>query len=99
LYICSHDEKLSIRNIAWLLPLPFLGEVVNFLHLRKSLNSSIYFTLNSFDSNFNYVKAQISVLVPLHTLSAFLICFRLEMKNYPQFCFCVIMAVSVLSIN
>ena len=64
-----------------------------------SFNSSIYFTFISFDSNFNCVKVQISVLVPLHTLSAFQICFRFEKINYPQFCLCVIMAVSVLSIN
>jgi hypothetical protein len=75
----------------------FRGEVVNFLHVPLSFNSSIYFTFISFDSNFNYMKAQISVFVPLHTLSALLICFRFEMKNYPQLCFCVIMALYVLS--
>ena len=48
----------------------FRGEVVNFLHLFLSFNSSIEFTFISFDSNFNCVRAQISVLVPLHTLSA-----------------------------
>jgi len=44
-------------------------------------NSSIYFTLESFDSNFNYMKAQIPVLVPSHTLSAFLILSKFEMKK------------------
>jgi len=29
----------------------------------------------------------------LHTLSAFLIFLKFEMKNYPQFCLCIIMAV------
>ena len=77
----------------------FLGEVFNFLHAPLSSNSSIYFTSISFDSNFNYEKAQISVLVPLHTSSAFLICFRYEMKNFRDLCFCIIMALSVLSIK
>jgi hypothetical protein len=40
-----------------------------------SSNSSIDCSFAAFDSNFNYVKAQISVLVPLHTLTAFLIFF------------------------
>jgi hypothetical protein len=60
----------------------FRGEVVNFLHVLLSFNSSIYFTFTAFDSNFNCVKAQISVLVPLHTLSAILMFFIFEMKNY-----------------
>ena len=59
----------------------------------------ICFTFTTLNSNFIQVKAQIFVLVPLHTLSAFLIFFIFEMKNYPQFCPCVIIAVSVLSIN
>jgi hypothetical protein len=77
----------------------FFGEFVNFLHVLLSFNSSIYFSFISFDSNFSYVKAQMSVLVPLHTLSAFLICLGFAIKNYPHFCLCSIMAVSVLSIN
>jgi len=77
----------------------FLGVVVNFLHVLLCFNISSYFTFTAFNSNFNHLKPQMSVLVPLRTSSAFLICFGFEMKNYPQFCFCVIMAVSVLSIN
>ena len=46
-----------------------------------SFKCSISFTSVSFDSNFSYVKAQISVLVPLPTVSAFPICCRFEMKN------------------
>jgi hypothetical protein len=53
----------------------FLGEVVKFLHVLLSFNSSIYFIFTAFDSNFNHVKAQMSELVPLHTLTAFLIFF------------------------
>jgi hypothetical protein len=52
----------------------FRGVVVNFLDVLLSFNFSFYFILISFDSNVNEVKAQISVLVPLHTLSAFIFC-------------------------
>jgi hypothetical protein len=76
----------------------FRGEVVNCLHLFLSFNGSIYFTFISFDSNFNCVRAHISVLVPLHTLSAFLIFFKFQIKRIRGLV-CVIMAVSVLSIN
>ena len=69
----------------------FLGEFVNSLHVLLSFKISIYFTLKSFDSNLHYVKAQISVLVPLNTLSAFLILSKFEMKKYPHFCLCIIM--------
>jgi hypothetical protein len=91
-YVISHSCFLFCTLL-------FRGEVINFLHLFLSFNGSIYFTFISFDRNFNCVKTQISVLVPLHTLSAVLIFFKFEMKNYLQFCLCVIMAVSVLSIN
>ena len=89
-YVISHSCFLFSTLL-------FLGDV-NFLHAPLSFNSSIYFTFISFDSNFNYVKAQISVLVPLHTLSAFPIFFffRFGMKNYLRFCFCIIMAVTGL---
>ena len=91
-YVISHSCFLFCTLL-------FRGEVVNCLHLFLSFNSSIDFTFISFDSNFNCVKAKISELVPLHTLSAFLIIFKFEMINYLQFCLCVIMPVSVLSIN
>ena len=92
-YVISHSCFLFCTLL-------FRGEVVNCLHLFLSFNSSIYFTFISFGSNFNNVKAQISELVSLHILSAVLIFFfKFEMKNYPQFCLCIIMAVSVLSIN
>jgi len=63
-----------------------------------SFNRSIYFTFTACDGNLNYVKAQMSVLVPLRTLSAFLSFFKFEMKNYPQFFLFLTMAVSVLSV-
>ena len=63
------------------------------------LNSSIYFTLISFDSNFNYVKAQISVLEPLHNLSVFLIASKFEMKKISAFLSLYHYDLSVLSIN
>jgi len=91
-YIISHSCFLFSTLL-------FLGEFVNFLHVLLSFNSSIYFTFISFDSNLHYVKAQISVLVPLHTLSDFLIFFRFEMKNCLRFCFFFIfMTVTGLSV-
>jgi hypothetical protein len=91
-YVISHSCFLFSTVL-------FFGEFVNFLNVLLSFNSSIYFNFAVFDSNFNYVKAQISVLVPLYTLSAFLIFFKFEIKCYPQLCLCIFMAVSVLSIN
>ena len=77
----------------------FRVEIFYFLHVLLSFNSSIDFTFTAFDSNFNYMKVQTSVLVPLHTSSAFLIFSKFEMKHCPQLCLCVIMAISFLSIN
>jgi len=91
-YVTSHSCFLFYTIL-------FRGEVASFLHALLCFNSSIYFIFTAFDSNYNYVKAQISVLVPLHTFSSSLICFRFQMINYPQFCLCIIMAVSILSIN
>jgi hypothetical protein len=74
----------------------FRDEFLNFLQVLLSCNISIYFTFISFDSNFNQVKLQITVLVPLRTVSAILFCFLIfEMKNYWHFCLRIIMAVSV----
>ena len=67
-YVISHSCFLFSTLL-------FLGEFVNFLNALLSFNSSIYFTLISFDSNFNCVKAQVSVLVPLRTSNDFLIFF------------------------
>ena len=47
----------------------FRDEVVSYLHVLLCFNGSIYFTFTAFDSTFNYVKPQISVFVPLHTVS------------------------------
>ena len=91
-YLTSHSCFLFYTIL-------FRGEVVSFLHVLLCFNGSTYFIFTAFDSIFNYVKVQIFVFLPLHTLSAFLIFFRFEMKNYPQFCFCVIMSISVVSIN
>ena len=40
-----------------------------------------------------------SVLMPLHTFGASLICFRFEMKNYSYFSLCIIVVVSDLSVT
>jgi len=64
-----------------------------------SFNGPIYVTFTAYDSNLNYVKAQISDLVPLRTLNAFLIFSKFEMKNYLLFCLYINMAISVLSID
>jgi hypothetical protein len=64
-----------------------------------SFNGPIYVTFTAYDSNLNYVKVQLSDLVSLHTLNAFLIFSKFEMKNYLQFCLYIIMAISVLSID
>jgi len=64
-----------------------LGQVVNFLHVLLSFNTSIYFTFTAFDNKFNYVKVQISVLVPLHTLMAFQIFSDLKGRITLTYCF------------
>jgi hypothetical protein len=91
-YVISHSCFLFSTLL-------FRGKVVNFLHVLLSFSISIYFISISSDSNVNYVKTHISLLVPLLTVSAILIFFRYEIKNYPQFSLGVIMAVSDLSIN
>jgi len=69
-YVKSHSCFL-------LTSLLFLDAFVNFLHELLCFKISIYFPFTALDSNINYVKAQMCVLVPLHTLSAVLIFFRI----------------------
>jgi hypothetical protein len=67
-YVMSHGCFIFSRLL-------FRDEFINFLHVLLSCNISIYFSLISFEINFNYVKSKISVLLPLNSLSAILLFF------------------------
>jgi len=53
--------------------LVFRSEDVKFLRVRLTFNSSIHNIFFPYGRNFNYVKAQVSVPLLLHGLSAFVI--------------------------
>jgi hypothetical protein len=79
-YVISHSCFLFSTVL-------LLGEVVNFLHVLLYSNKSISFTFTVFDSNFNFAKVHISILVPLQTLSTFVIFFYLNWKIILNFVF------------
>jgi hypothetical protein len=60
----------------------FRSETVKFLHVLLTFNSSIRNIFISYGRNFNYVKAQVFVLLTLHALSVFVIILTFEVKSY-----------------
>jgi hypothetical protein len=77
----------------------FRSEIIKFLHVLLSFNSSVHNIFFSCGRTFNHVKVQVSVLLTLHALSAFIIIRTYEVKSYPRLFYFFVMVVSILSIN
>ena len=91
-YIISHTDLVFFTLL-------FRREIIKFLHVLLSFNSSIHNIFFSCGRNFNYVKAQVSVLLTLHALSAFVFILAFEVKSYLRLFHCFVTVLSVLSIN
>jgi len=87
-YIISHSGLIFSTLL-------FRREIIKFLHVLLSFNSSIHNIFFSCGRNFNYVKTQVPVLLTLHALSAFVFILAFEMKSYLRLFHCFVMVLSV----
>ena len=91
-YIISHSGLIFSTLL-------FRSEIVKFLYMLLSFSSSIHNIFISCGRNFNYVKDQVSVILTLHALIAFVIIRTFEVKSYLRLLYFFVMVLSVLSIN
>jgi hypothetical protein len=77
----------------------FRREVVNFLHMLLTFNSSTHYFFFSYGRKFNYLMAQVFVLVTLYSLGAILTALSFQIMDLEKACRFFSMAVSVLSVN
>ena len=75
------------------------GEILNFLHMLLTFNSSTHKTFVSCGRNFNYVMAQVFVLVTIYGLCSILIKLSFHSLDLERACGYFSMTVSVLSLN
>ena len=91
-YLISHSGFLFFTLL-------FRREIVNFLHVLLTFNISIHKILVSYGRNFNYVMAQVFVIVTLYALCCILIALSFQSIDLELACRLFSMTVSVLSVN
>jgi hypothetical protein len=91
-YMTSHSGLILVT-------LMFRSEIIKFLHVLLSFNSSIHNIFVNCGRNFNYINVQVSVLLTLHGLIALVIIRAFEVKEFLRLFYCFCMVLSVLSIN
>ena len=91
-YIMSHSGLIFSTLL-------FRSEILKFLHVLLSFNSSFHNIFFPSRRNFNYIRAQVSVLLTVHALSAFVIILTFEVKTYLRLFYIFVLVLSVLSIN
>jgi hypothetical protein len=77
----------------------FRREILNFLHMLLTFNSSTHKIFVSYGRNFNYVMAQVFVLVTLYSLCTILVALSFQTIDFERACRFISMTVSVLSVN
>ena len=77
----------------------FRRKIVKFLHVLLTFNSSIHNTLIPSGRKFNYVMAQVFVLVTFYALRCTIIALDYEFKYTVSVCRFFSMTVSILSVN
>jgi len=77
----------------------FRRKIVKFLHVLLTFNNSIHNILVPYGRNFNYVMAQVFVLVTIYALCTILIALSFQSIDLVTACIFFSMAVSNLSIN
>jgi hypothetical protein len=91
-YLITHSGFL-------LSTLLFRTKIINFLNVLLSFNTSIHNTFTSYSRNVTHIKIQMSVVVSVLTLTAFLISLGYDFKGYIQSYRCFVMTVSIVSVN
>jgi len=77
----------------------FRRKIVKFLHLLLTFNSSMYNIFIFHGRNFNYVMAQVFVLVTIHALCTIWLALTVQSIDFVRVCIFFSMTVSILSIN
>jgi len=77
----------------------FRRKIVKFLHVLLTFNSSIHNMLVPYGRNFNYVMAQVFVLVTIYALCAILMALSFQSINFVTALRFFSMVVSILSIH
>ena len=77
----------------------FRRKIVKFLHVLLKFNSSIHIFFVSYGRNFNYVMAQVFVLVTIHAVCTIPLALSLQSVDYGKVCGFFGAAVSILSVN
>jgi hypothetical protein len=91
-YTISHSGFLFFTLL-------FRGKILNFLHMLLTFNSSTHKIFVSYCRNFNYVMAQVFVLVTIYCLFSILITLTFPALDLERACGYFSMTVSVLSVN
>jgi hypothetical protein len=91
-YIISHSGFLFFTLL-------FRRKILNFLHMLLTFNSSIHKIFVSYGRNFNYVIAQVFVLVAVSALCTILIALSFQDTDFLIACVFFSMTVSMLSVN
>jgi len=77
----------------------FRRKIVKFLHVLLKFNSSIHNTFISYGRNFNYVMAQVFVVVTVHAVCTILLALSLQSIDIVTVCRFFSITVSILSVN
>ena len=91
-YMISHGGFLFFTLL-------FRRKIVKFLHVLLTFNSSIRNILISYGRKFNYVMAQVFVLVTFYALCSILLALTFPFIDFVAACVIFSMFVSILSIN
>ena len=77
----------------------FRKKIVNFLYVLLTFNSSIHNKFISYGRNFNYIMAQVFVLVMIHALLSILLAPLCKWIDFLTICPYISMTLSILSVN
>jgi len=91
-YMMSHRGFLFFTLL-------FRRKIVKFLHVLLSFNSSIHNSFVSYGRNFNYIMAQVFVLVTILGLLFIILALSFQSIDFGTACGFFNMTVSVLSVN
>ena len=90
-YMTSHSGFLFFTLL-------FRRKIVKFLHLLLTFNSSPYNIFISYGRNFNYVMAQVFIVVTIHALCTICLALTFQSIEFLTACRFFIIAVSILSV-
>jgi len=91
-YTISHSGFLFFTLL-------FRREIMNFLHMLLTFNSSSHKIFVCYGRNFNYVMAQVFVLVTIYAVCSVLMALSFKSIGFVTACRFFSMTVSVLSVN